>query len=103
MQNIFLYGIPEEKQHLDIVTVRKCIADMGLRPYEGKNIAILRDFDTATLEAQNAMLKLLEDCPEYAAIILVLNDPEAIIDTIRSRTISLYMNESVFQLSSEIR
>ncbi len=103
MGNIFLYGIPEEKQHFDIITVRKCIADMGFRPYEGKTIAVLRDFDTATLEAQNAMLKLLEDCPEYVAIMLVVDDLESLIDTIRSRTISLYRRESGFYLSGEVQ
>lgn len=100
---LFLYGIPEEKQHFDILTVRKCIADMSLEPYEGKNFAILRDFHTATLDAQNAMLKLLEDCPNYTAIILVVADIESLLDTIRSRVISLYMSMEEFRLSSEIR
>lgn len=75
---------------------------MSLEPYEGKNLAILRDFHTATLDAQNAMLKLLEDCPSYAAIILVVADIESLLDTIRSRVISLYMSTEEFHLSSDV-
>jgi DNA polymerase III gamma/tau subunit len=73
---VFFYGIAEEKKHFDIATVRKCIQDMSLRPYEGKNLYILMDVDTATLEAQNALLKILEECPEYAIIVLAVSNPE---------------------------
>jgi hypothetical protein len=99
---VFLYGIPEEKQHVDIVTVRKCIADTSLRPYEGKNIVVFRDFDTATLEAQNAMLKLLEDGPDYLAIILIVQNPENLIGTIHSRVISLFQPRSSYHLSRDL-
>lgn len=76
---------------------------MSLEPYSGKNIAVLRDFHTATLEAQNAILKLLEDCPSYSAIILVVADIESLLDTIRSRTLSLYHSGSTFSLDIQVR
>lgn len=100
---VFFYGVAEEKQHFDILTVRRCIADMSLEPYSGKNIAVLRDFHTATLEAQNAILKLLEDCPSYSAIILVVADVESLLDTIRSRTISLFYSRDSFTLDAQVR
>lgn len=100
---IFMYGIPEEKQHLDMATIRKCIADMNLEPYSGKSVAVLRDFHTATLDAQNAMLKLLEDCPGYVAIILVVDDIESVLDTVRSRVVSFYYYRDDFFLDSGIK
>lgn len=100
---LFVYRISSEKQHFDILTVRKCIADMMLEPFSWKNLAVLKDFHTATLDAQNAMLKLLEDCPSYLAIILVVADEESLLDTVRSRVISLYSRSAGFFLDSHIR
>lgn len=87
--NIYLYDIPEDKKEFNIETVRRCIIDIELRPYKWKNIYILRYFDTATIQAQNALLKILEDCPQYAVIILEIENPNSILDTIKSRIINL--------------
>ena len=38
-----------------------------------------------TVEAQNALLKTLEEPPEYAIIILITSNKEALLDTIKSR------------------
>lgn len=38
-----------------------------------------------TIEAQNALLKTLEEPPEYAIIILITSNKEALLDTIKSR------------------
>jgi hypothetical protein len=38
----------------------------------------------------NALLKVLEDTPEYAIILLVVSDRESLLDTIHSRTIDLF-------------
>ena len=34
MNSIFIYDIPEDKKEFNIETVRKCISDIELRPYE---------------------------------------------------------------------
>ncbi len=38
-----------------------------------------------TVEAQNALLKTLEEPPNYAIIILVTNNKESLLETIKSR------------------
>ena len=38
-----------------------------------------------TVESQNALLKTLEEPPEYAIIILVTNNKESLLPTIKSR------------------
>jgi hypothetical protein len=100
---VFFYGIAEEKKHFDIATVRKCIQDMSLKPYEGKNLYILMDVDTASLEAQNALLKILEECPEYAIIILAVTHPEWLIETIHSRCLLIQENTYTEPLSEEVK
>lgn len=89
VMNVFVYDIPEDKKEFSITTTRECIRDIDLMPYEWKNIYILRHFSTATLPAQNALLKVLEECPPYAVILLEVDNPNSVLDTIRSRVIDL--------------
>lgn len=98
--NIFVYDIPEEKKEFNIETVRQCILDIDLMPYEWKNIYILRHFSTATRHAQNALLKILEECPSYAVIILEVDNPHSVLETIRSRVIDLSSTENQLHLDS---
>lgn len=74
---------------------------MSFKPYEGKNIFVFRDFDTAGIPAQNSALKMLEDYPPYAVIILLVKNPKKLLSTIESRTISLFQNEKDY-LDTEI-
>jgi DNA polymerase-3 subunit delta' len=65
---------------------RALIPMMALRPFhEGPNIAIIRDAHTAGDDAQNCLLKLLEEPPGFAVLILVVDDAAALLTTIRSR------------------
>jgi DNA polymerase III delta prime subunit len=96
---VFTYDIPEDKKEFNIETVRRCIWDIDLMPYEGKHIYILRHFSTATLSSQNALLKVLEECPSYAVIILEVDNPNSVLDTIRSRIIDLADTRSATLLS----
>ncbi|PID83935.1 hypothetical protein CSB09_03400 [Candidatus Gracilibacteria bacterium] len=87
LHSVFFYDIPEGKKHFNIETVRKCICDTELKPYSGKHIFVLRHFDTANIEAMNAMLKLLEDTPKYAVILLEIENVTSLLETIRSRSL----------------
>lgn len=41
------------------------------------------------MHAQNALLKILEECPTYAVIILEVDSPNSVLETIKSRVIDL--------------
>ncbi|HRC78047.1 MAG TPA: DNA polymerase III subunit delta', partial [Kouleothrix sp.] len=66
---------PEEaarQRDLKIDTVRDWLADINLRPYEGRRrVFILHDAERLTEAASNAMLKTLEEPPPYATLVLV--------------------------------
>ena len=85
-----LYQKSEEKKSLSIENIRRFIEDIGQKPYEGKILYLIDEVDTASLEAMNALLKILEEPPSYAIIILIVSNPEALIETIRSRAITLF-------------
>jgi DNA polymerase III subunit delta' len=85
-----LYEKEADKQSLSIKQIREAIEAMSERPYEGKMLILFRDFDSASLEAMNASLKILEEPPAYAIILLIVSNPENIIETIRSRTLTFF-------------
>jgi len=65
--------------------IRKLQSDIIIKPHNKYKIYILNNAEKMTVEAQNALLKTLEEPPQYAIIILVTNNKEALLDTIKSR------------------
>lgn len=97
IHEIFYFTIPEWKKEFSIDTVKEVISALSLRPYNGKNIFVLDHFDTAGPPAQNATLKMIEECPDYAVIILIVENPRKLLPTIDSRTILLF-DENLHQV-----
>ena len=98
-----LYEKSQEKKSLSIEDIRRWIVDIAERPYEKRVIYILRAFDEASHEAMNATLKILEEPPDYAIILLVVSNPESLLETIRSRTINIWRWHSLREISEEVR
>lgn len=66
--------------------VRMIIDEVNKKPYEGdKKVLILYKCDKMTTQAQNALLKTIEDPPIGVYLILLSDSLEAILDTIQSR------------------
>lgn len=55
-----------------------------------KKVYIINDADTMTTEAQNCLLKTLEEPPEFATIILMGSQENAFLPTIKSRCMILH-------------
>lgn len=82
-----------KSQALSVETIRAAGNDMYLKPYMAdKRVFIIPDGDTMTIPAQNALLKVFEEPPEYCVIIIVANNYEALLQTIRSRAIPVRFN-----------
>jgi DNA polymerase-3 subunit delta' len=76
----------ERKKSVGIEQSRELISRLALKPTKpGPRIAIMREAGTMTPEAQNALLKLLEEPPGSAVIILVTDNVGAMLQTVRSR------------------
>ena len=64
------------------------VTDVQIRPYEGRfKVYIVCDAQRMNQEAQNALLKTLEEPPEYAVILLLTTNEAAFLSTIRSRCV----------------
>ena len=63
-----------------------------IKPYTGKwKIYIINEAEKMTVQAQNALLKTLEEPPEYALIMLLTSNMEVMLQTIVSRCVVLNM------------
>ncbi|MGC8722251.1 MAG: ATP-binding protein [Acidobacteriota bacterium] len=66
------------------------LAPLSLPPYEGRRLVILIDpADALNPNAQNALLKSLEEPPAFGQFILVTSNPAALLPTVRSRSHAL--------------
>ncbi len=64
--------------------------DIMIKPYSSpRKIYIIPEADLMTVQAQNALLKTLEEPPEYAVIFLLTENAESLLPTIRSRCVML--------------
>lgn len=70
----------------------KINADMGIKPYQGPyKIYIINEGEKMTPQAQNALLKTLEEPPEYGVILILTSSLETLLPTIQSRCVLLNM------------
>lgn len=76
------------KKSIGVETVRSITSDIFVRPLLANHkIYVVPDAHTLSAEAQNALLKVLEEPPAYAVIILLATNAEALLPTVRSRGI----------------
>ena len=90
------------KNHPDIIMVNhekpgtisideireQVIHDVAVKPYcSPHKIYIIPDAEMMTVQAQNALLKTIEEPPEYAVILFLTNTLDVLLQTVRSRCI----------------
>ncbi len=83
--------VTHEKTVLSVDDIRMQInQDIPLRPYSSRyKIYIVDEAEKMNVQAQNALLKTLEEPPEYAVILLLSTSTDIFLPTIRSRCVTL--------------
>ena len=77
---------PPDKAEITVEQIRSLRADAYVRPNEGRRkVYVIDPADAMNPAAQNALLKVLEEGPAYAAFLLVSDRPGKLLDTVRSR------------------
>jgi len=79
-----------EKKTVSVELIRQLQADAYIRPNEGRRkIYVIPRAQDMTDNAQNALLKLMEEPPSYAVFLLLTNNAEKLLPTVRSRSVEL--------------
>ncbi|HXG56295.1 MAG TPA: DNA polymerase III subunit [Vicinamibacterales bacterium] len=77
---------PEESASIKVDPIRGAIGTAGYRPFEGRRrVTIIDDADRMVDNAQDSLLKTLEEPPAASIFILVTSLPEMLFPTVRSR------------------
>lgn len=79
-----------DPDHKDVAVriIREAREDMFIRPNEGAHKVYLFP-QSMRMEGQNALLKILEEPPSYGVFILLSENPEQLLPTVRSRCTEL--------------
>lgn len=84
---------PKDKKNITVDQIREVVKDAYTKPYEsGKKVYIIEYGDDMNEQAQNAFLKVLEEPPEYAVFIILSENHESLLMTIRSRCTLIRFN-----------
>ncbi|ACX53196.1 DNA polymerase III, delta prime subunit [Ammonifex degensii KC4] len=80
----YYFLAPEQGGSLGIALVKELLSKV-YRSASGYRVAVIDQAESLTLEAQNAMLKLLEEPPRLVCFLLVTSQKEALLPTVVSR------------------
>ena len=85
--------INEEGETIKIEYIRALVEKVIEKPIvSNRKVYIINDADKMTDEAQNCLLKTLEEPPEFITIILVSSNENALFNTIKSRCMKVKFN-----------
>ncbi len=86
---------PNEEGTIGVDEARALQRFLSLRPNVSPyRTAIVDGAEALSAEAQNALLKITEEPPESALIILIASDPEVLLPTLRSRLQRFYFGSA---------
>lgn len=96
--DIFEYTAQGGARSFHVETVRQVIDDVYMQPNESDyKIYILGNAHLMSDSAQNAILKVLEEPPEYALFILTTTNKSALLPTVLSRSVVFSMEGVPFE------
>lgn len=80
-----------DKKSIGADKMREVEADAAIKPFAAKRkVYIIEDGTQLTEAAQNVFLKTFEEPPEYAVFIIIIENDELLLQTIRSRSTTVH-------------
>ena len=85
-----IYVEPDKASGISVEEIRsKIVAKSDIFPYGKYKVYIVKEAERMNEQAQNALLKTIEEPPEYVIIILLSANKNRLLPTIRSRCVTL--------------
>jgi len=86
-----IYVTPTKKSGYGVSDVRdQMVKDIHIKPYRSKyKIYVIEEADTMTIQAQNSILKTIEEPPSYGIFFLLATNSQKFLQTIQSRTVKI--------------
>lgn len=76
----------ELRREIRVEQVRELVSGAHVLPNESRRkVYLIREAGAMNPSAQNALLKLLEEPPRFVALLLLCENPENLLETVRSR------------------
>lgn len=78
---------PSDRKTIGVTPIRELTGDAAIKPFAAqRKVYIIREGDLLTEAAQNALLKTLEEPPEYAVFIIITTNSTIMLQTVLSRS-----------------
>lgn len=88
-----------EKKTVPVDLIRQARSDLFIRPNEGdRKIYLFPRAQDMGIPGQNALLKVLEEPPPYGVFLLIADNPDKLLPTVRSRCVELKLRALPEQL-----
>lgn len=88
------YELEPDGKSIKVAQIRELQNVINIKPtFSEKSVYIIDDADLMITEAQNSLLKTLEEPPEYAVIILIVHNERSVLSTVKSRCVNIKFNK----------
>jgi len=88
------YELEPDGKSIKVAQIRELQNVINIKPtFSEKSVYIINDADLMTTEAQNSLLKTLEEPPEYVVIILIVHNERSVLSTVKSRCVNIKFNK----------
>lgn len=86
-----IYIKPTDKKSVTVEQAREIVTDAYIKPFESaKKVYIIDDASTVNESAQNCLLKILEEPPEFVVFIILAASETQLLQTVLSRCTSVH-------------
>lgn len=90
--NLIVLAVDEKQRSVKVEQARALLASLATHPFSpGPRVVLLKDVDAFTPQAQNALLKAIEEPDPATYFLLTCQNERAVLSTIRSRSQMLRM------------
>ena len=90
------------RREIYVDQIRQIVASSAVMPNEAeRKVYVIKEADLMNTAAQNALLKILEEPPEYVSFLLLAQSGAGFLETVRSRCVTLNLAGAGTEPSAE--